>query len=253
MPAREFLPRNWHVITMAMTAAAIACAALVMLATPPIGSQDIIPAIDLVLEIYIFILLAVVILGWLISFKVVPSDARGTAPARAFLGRATDPVLRPIRFVLPHARVIDVSPVIMIILIMAMRYALAIYGLPEPIIGSVDNILYVGDRYYVLGWACQRGNRASIDVHIYAGGTAGGKPPGTFLAAGKADLDNEPAVHDECQAANGGKHRFKIELPNQLLRTFQRKSLFAHGSAVVGNVENVAISQSGKFQLPSPK
>ena len=46
-----------------------------MLATPPIVSQDIIPAIDLVLEIYILVLLAVVILGWLIGFKVVPSDA----------------------------------------------------------------------------------------------------------------------------------------------------------------------------------
>lgn len=110
-----------------------------------------------------------------------------------------------------------------------------------------------GDRYYVFGWACQRGSRASIDVHIYAGGAAGGKPPGTFLTGGKADLDNEPAVDRECQDANGGKHRFKIELSNQLLRTFQRKSLFAHGIAVVGNVENAAISQSGKFQLPSPK
>jgi hypothetical protein len=104
-----------------------------------------------------------------------------------------------------------------------------------------------------LGWACQRENRASIDVHIYAGGAAGGKPPGTFLTGGKADLDNEPAVDRDCQDANGGKHRFKIELPNQLLRTFQRKSLFAHGIAVVGNVENAAIRQSGKFQLPSPK
>jgi hypothetical protein len=122
-----------------------------------------------------------------------------------------------------------------------------------PIIGFVDNIQYVGDRYYVFGWACQRGDRASIDVHIYAGGAAGGKPPGTFFTGGKADLDNEPAVDRECQDANGGKHRFKIELSNQLLRTFQRKSLFAHGIAVVGNVENAAISQSGKFQLPSPK
>jgi uncharacterized membrane protein len=33
-----------------------------------------------------------------------------------------------------------------------------------PVVGFVDNIQYVGDRYYVFGWACQRGNRASIDV-----------------------------------------------------------------------------------------
>ena len=122
-----------------------------------------------------------------------------------------------------------------------------------PIIGVVDNIQYIDGRYYVFGWACQRGNRASIDVHIYAGGAAGGKPPGTFVTAGKAGLDNEPAVDRACEDADGGKHRFNIELPNELLRTFQRKSLFAYGIAVDGDVENAAISQSGKFQLPSPK
>jgi hypothetical protein len=71
--------------------------------------------------------------------------------------------------------------------------------------------------------------------------------------AGKADVDNEPAVDRECQDANAGKHRFKIAQPNQLLRTFQKKSLHAHGIAVAGNVENAAIARSGRFQFPSPK
>lgn len=51
----------------------------------------------------------------------------------------------------------------------------------------------------------------------------------------------------ECHDANGGKHRFRIPLPNQLLRTFQNKKLCAHGIAVAGNVENVAIAGSGNF------
>jgi hypothetical protein len=122
-----------------------------------------------------------------------------------------------------------------------------------PVIGVIDDIRNVSDQYYVFGWACQQGNRSSIDVHIYANHAAGGTPAGTYVLAGRADVDNEPAVDRECQDANGGKHRFKIALPNQLLRTFQKKSLYAHGIAVAGNVENAAIAGSGRFQFPSPK
>jgi hypothetical protein len=123
---------------------------------------------------------------------------------------------------------------------------------PGPVIGVIDDVRYETDRYYVFGWACQQGNRGSIDVHIYANHAAGDTPAGTFITSGTANLDNEPAVDRECHDANGGKHRFKIELPNQLLRTFQKKKLFAHGIAIVGNVENAAIAGSGRFQFPKP-
>jgi hypothetical protein len=122
-----------------------------------------------------------------------------------------------------------------------------------PVVGVIDAVRYEGDQYYVFGWACQQGNRASIGVHIYAGGAAGGKPPGTFVTPGTADLPNEPAVDRECHDADGGKHRFKIALPNQLLRGFQDKKLWAHGIAAAGNVENAALAGSGRFQLPGPK
>jgi hypothetical protein len=122
-----------------------------------------------------------------------------------------------------------------------------------PVTGVIDKIQFDKDQYYVSGWACQEGNRGSIEVHLYANHSAGDKPPGTFVTVGKADLDNEPAVDRECHDANGGKHRFKIALPNQLMRTFQKKKLYAHGIAIAGNVENAAIAGSGKFQFPSPK
>jgi hypothetical protein len=122
-----------------------------------------------------------------------------------------------------------------------------------PVTGVIDDVRYEGDQYYVSGWACQEGVRNSIGVHIYAGGASGGKPPGTFVTPGTADLPNEPAVDHECHDADGGKHRFKIALSNQLLRTFQNKKLWAHGIAAVGNVENAAIAGSGRFVLPAPK
>src|ERR1700722_9435587 len=107
-----------------------------------------------------------------------------------------------------------------------------------PVIGVIDALRYDGDQYYVFGWACQQGVRNSIGVHIYASGAAGGKPPGTFVTPGTADLPNEPAVDHECHDADGGKHRFKVALPNQLLRSFQNKKMYIHGIAIAGNLEN---------------
>ena len=119
-----------------------------------------------------------------------------------------------------------------------------------PVTGVIDSVQFQGDQYYVSGWACQEGQRASIDVHIYANHPAGN---GTFVTAGTANLPNEPAVDHECHDANGGKHRFRIALPNQLMRSFQQKRLYAHGIGIVGNVENALLAGSGNFKLPSPR
>jgi hypothetical protein len=119
--------------------------------------------------------------------------------------------------------------------------------------GVIDGVSFESGQYYVHGWACQQGNRSSIAVNIYATHPAGAKPPGTYVMAGAADMENEPAVDRECHDANGGKHRFKIALPNQLLRSFQGKKLFIHGIALTGNVENSLLAGSGKFSFPNPK
>jgi hypothetical protein len=124
---------------------------------------------------------------------------------------------------------------------------------PGPVTGVIDGVQFESDQYYVHGWACQEGQRASIEVHIYANHGAGDNPPGTFVTAGTADLPNEPAVDHECHDANGGKHRFHFALPNQLLRTFQGKKLYAHGIAVAGHVENSLLAASGNYKFPAPK
>jgi hypothetical protein len=121
-----------------------------------------------------------------------------------------------------------------------------------PVTGVIDAIRLEGDKNYVFGWACQQGNSGSVDVHIYADHSANETPRGTFVTGGKADLDSEPAVGHECQDPKGGKHRFKIALPNQLMRTFQKRKLYAHGIALAGNVENAAIARSGALQFPKP-
>src|ERR1700756_397738 len=58
-----------------------------------------------------------------------------------------------------------------------------------PVTGVIDGVGFEGDQYYVHGWACQEGNRGSIEVHIYANHPAGGTPPGTHALAGPGDVD----------------------------------------------------------------
>jgi hypothetical protein len=122
-----------------------------------------------------------------------------------------------------------------------------------PVTGVIDAVAFEGDQYYVHGWACQEGQRGSIGINIYADHPAGGTPAGTYVMAGTADLINEPAVDRECHDANGGKHRFRVALPNQLLRSFQGKKLFIHGIALAGNVDNALLAGAGRFAFPAPK
>jgi hypothetical protein len=42
-----------------------------------------------------------------------------------------------------------------------------------PVTGVIDGVQFQEDQYYVSGWACQEGQRGSIDVHIYAGHAPG--------------------------------------------------------------------------------
>ena len=48
-----------------------------------------------------------------------------------FLYRVTEPVLRPIRNVLPNLGGIDLSPVVLFLIIIFIRYVIALYILPN--------------------------------------------------------------------------------------------------------------------------
>jgi YggT family protein len=84
--------------------------------------------VDLALEIYVWILLAATVLAWLVGFKII--DAHTLAVVRGLLDKVTEPVRGPIRRVLPDLRDIDISPIIAIVLIVFLRYLIALYVLP---------------------------------------------------------------------------------------------------------------------------
>ena len=71
-----------------------------------------------VIQLYIWVIIASAIFSWLIAFNVVNTQNRFVYSVADMLYRVTEPSLRPIRSVLPNLGGIDISPVILILILM---------------------------------------------------------------------------------------------------------------------------------------
>ena len=87
--------------------------------------------IDLALQLYIYLLVAAAVLSWLIAFNVVNVRNQFVGMVADFLYRITEPALRPIRNRLPNLGGIDISPVILIFIIIFLRYIILLYIIPN--------------------------------------------------------------------------------------------------------------------------
>ncbi len=73
------------------------------------------------ISIYIWILIASAILSWLLAFNVLNSRNQVVYTIGDFLYRITEPALRPIRRFVPFIGGIDISPVVLILLLIFAR------------------------------------------------------------------------------------------------------------------------------------
>ncbi len=77
--------------------------------------------IDTLLQLYIWVIIASVILSWLVAFNVINTRNAFVHQIGDFLHRATEPALRPIRNLLPNLGGIDLSPLVLILLLVFVR------------------------------------------------------------------------------------------------------------------------------------
>ncbi|MEI9804306.1 MAG: YggT family protein [Pseudolabrys sp.] len=77
--------------------------------------------VDTIITLYIWILIAAAVLSWLIAFNVVNTRNPIVAGIGEFLYRVTEPALRPIRNLMPNLGGIDISPVILILLLLFLQ------------------------------------------------------------------------------------------------------------------------------------
>ena len=83
--------------------------------------KSVLILIDSLVSIYIWILIINAILSWLIAFSVLNTSNRLVYSILDISYKMTDPLLRPIRNFLPNLGNIDISPVVLILLLMFAR------------------------------------------------------------------------------------------------------------------------------------
>jgi len=92
--------------------------------------RAILDIVLIVLDLYVWLLIASAILSWLIAFNVVNTRNQFVSSIAEFLYRITDPVLRPIRNLMPDLGGLDISPIILILIIMLIQRIISYYIYP---------------------------------------------------------------------------------------------------------------------------
>ena len=77
--------------------------------------------IDQIINLYIWTLLAYLAAGWLIAFKIVNPWQPVVRILIDVLSRIHEPLLRPVRRILPDFGAIDVSPIVLFLLAQFLR------------------------------------------------------------------------------------------------------------------------------------
>lgn len=73
--------------------------------------------IDLILNAYLFVLIGAAVFSWLYAFHIVNPHSNLVRSIGQFFYSMTEPILRPIRRILPNFGSIDISPLIVFLII----------------------------------------------------------------------------------------------------------------------------------------
>lgn len=77
--------------------------------------------IDLVLSLVIWIIIAQVIISWLLAFNILNMSNRFVATVANALYQITEPVLGPLRRIIPSFGGLDISPIVLFLGIYFVR------------------------------------------------------------------------------------------------------------------------------------
>lgn len=92
--------------------------------------RAILDVILIVLQLYVWVLIAAAVLSWLVAFNVVNMHNPFVRNVGEFLYRITEPVLAPIRSILPSLGGLDLSPMVLILLIFFIERVIGLYIYP---------------------------------------------------------------------------------------------------------------------------
>jgi YggT family protein len=85
--------------------------------------------ISLILNLVWWVFLVMIIMSWLISFNVINTRNQFVANLWRVLNQVTDPILRPIRRVVPPMGGLDLSPLIVFVIIFFLQQLIANFAM----------------------------------------------------------------------------------------------------------------------------
>lgn len=95
--------------------------------------RAVLDIVMIILQLGIWVLIIQAILSWLIAFNVVNTRNQFVAGLWNLLQQVTEPLCRPIRKVLPRMSGIDLSPLVLILVIIFLQRVIAYYIYPNVI------------------------------------------------------------------------------------------------------------------------
>ena len=84
--------------------------------------------LNLILSLVWWVFLIMIIMSWLISFNVINTRNQAVAAIWRAINQVTDPILRPIRRILPPMGGLDLSPIVVFIIIFFLQQLIANYA-----------------------------------------------------------------------------------------------------------------------------
>jgi len=93
--------------------------------------RAILDVLLLVLNLYVYVIIASAILSWLFAFNIVNSSNQIINSIAQVLYNLTEPVLRPIRNRMPNLGGIDLSPIVLLLGIFLLQNIIIRYIYPN--------------------------------------------------------------------------------------------------------------------------
>lgn len=93
--------------------------------------RAILEIILMLLDLYWWVVLAMIIMSWLFSFNVINGRNEFVANVWRVLNALTEPVLAPIRRFMPNLGGLDLSPIALFVLIYFVKRVIVLYIYPN--------------------------------------------------------------------------------------------------------------------------
>ncbi len=95
--------------------------------------RAVLDIILILLQLYWWVLLIMIIMSWLISFNVINTRNQFVEAVWRVLNQLTEPVLRPLRRMLPNFSGLDLSPLVAFLVIFFIQSIIGYYVYPAVI------------------------------------------------------------------------------------------------------------------------